>query len=63
MCRAIVEDDYDIALGSQLGPNSKMPRIRRLGNRIFAAMLGILCGRQVVDPASGIRVVNRSSLG
>jgi glycosyltransferase involved in cell wall biosynthesis len=63
MCRAIVEDDYDIALGSRLGPNSKMPKIRRLGNRIFAAMLGILCGRQVVDTASGMRVVNRSSLG
>jgi glycosyltransferase involved in cell wall biosynthesis len=45
MCRAIVEDDYDITLGSRLGPNSKMLRIRRLGNhRIFAARLGILCG-------------------
>jgi glycosyltransferase involved in cell wall biosynthesis len=45
MCRVVVEEDADLALGSRLGPSSKMPRIRKLGNRIFALMLGLLCGR------------------
>jgi glycosyltransferase involved in cell wall biosynthesis len=63
MCRAIVEDEADIALGSRMGPGSKMPTVRRLGNRIFAAMLGLLCGQQVVDTASGMRVLRRSVLG
>jgi glycosyltransferase involved in cell wall biosynthesis len=63
MCRAIVEDEADIALGSRMGPGSKMPAVRRLGNRIFAAMLGLLCGQQVVDTASGMRVLRRSVLG
>ena len=63
MCRVIVEDGADIALGSRLGPGTKMPAIRKLGNRIFAVLLGILCGRQVLDTASGMRVLRRSTLG
>jgi MFS family permease len=39
-----------------------MPGIRRLGNRINAFLLGLLCGRQVTDTASGMRVVRRESL-
>ena len=30
-----------------------------LGNRIYAFLLGLLCGRQVTDTASGMRVVRR----
>jgi glycosyltransferase involved in cell wall biosynthesis len=62
MCRVIVEEDADLALGSRLGPSSKMPRIRKLGNRIFALMLGFLCGRRVTDTASGMRVIRREAL-
>jgi glycosyltransferase involved in cell wall biosynthesis len=61
MCRSVVED-ADLALGSRLGPTSKMPRIRKLGNRIFALMLGLLCGRRVTDTASGMRVIRRDAL-
>jgi glycosyltransferase involved in cell wall biosynthesis len=62
MCRVAVEELADVVLGSRLGPESKMPRIRRLGNRIYAFLLGLLCGRQVTDIASGMRVVRRESL-
>lgn len=62
MCGIAVEESADIVLGSRLGPESKMPRIRRLGNRIYAFLLGFLCGRQVTDTASGMRVVRRKSL-
>ena len=62
MCRLVLEEDADVVLGSRMGPESKMPRIRKLGNRIFAFLLGVLCGKQVTDTASGMRVVRRSSL-
>jgi glycosyltransferase involved in cell wall biosynthesis len=62
MCRVIVEEDADLALGSRLGPTSKMPRIRKLGNRIFALLLGLLCGRRVTDTASGMRVIRREAI-
>jgi len=62
MCRVAVENEVDVVLGSRLGPQSKMPRIRRLGNRIFAFLLGLLCGRSVTDTASGMRVIRRAAL-
>jgi glycosyltransferase involved in cell wall biosynthesis len=62
MCREIVEEGADIALGSRLGPDSKMPPVRKLGNRVFAFLLGLLCGRHVVDTASGMRVLRRDAL-
>ena len=62
LCTAAKEEKADVVLGSRLGPDSKMPAIRRLGNRIYAALLGLLCGHQVTDAASGMRVVSRSSL-
>ena len=62
MCRIAVEDSADVVLGSRLGPESKMPRTRRLGNRIYALLLGFLCGRKITDTASGMRVVRRKSL-
>lgn len=62
MCRIAVNEDADVVLGSRLGPNSKMPKVRRLGNRIYALLLGFLCGRAITDTASGMRVVRRRSL-
>ncbi len=62
MCRVADQESADVVLGSRLGPESKMPGIRRLGNRIYAFLLGLLCGRQVTDTASGMRVVRRESL-
>jgi hypothetical protein len=62
MCREIVEEGADIALGSRLGPDSRMPPLRKLGNRMFAFLLGVLCGRHVIDTASGMRVLRRDAL-
>jgi glycosyltransferase involved in cell wall biosynthesis len=62
LCAALGRDDADIALGSRLTPESRMPRVRRLGNRVFAIMLGVLANRRVTDAASGMRVVRRDAL-
>lgn len=61
LCKAVLEDGADVALGSRMGPDSQMPPIRRLGNRIYALLLGFLTGRSVTDTASGMRVLKRSS--
>lgn len=62
LCRTVLDENADVSLGSRLGADSQMPAIRRAGNRIFAFLLGLLCGRQVTDTASGMRVIRRSSL-
>jgi len=62
LCGAIDTQGSDIALASRMGPDSEMPRIRTLGNRIFAWLLGALSKRSVDDTASGMRVVRRACL-
>jgi glycosyltransferase involved in cell wall biosynthesis len=62
MCRVAIEEDAEIVLGSRMGSDSKMPRVRKLGNRLYALLLGLLCGRSVSDTASGMRVLRRSAL-
>jgi glycosyltransferase involved in cell wall biosynthesis len=62
MCRLALKDRFDIVLGSRMGPQSKMPRLRRVGNRLYAALLGFLSGRFVTDTASGMRVLRRAAL-
>jgi glycosyltransferase involved in cell wall biosynthesis len=51
-----------IALGCRLNANSKMPWVRRAGNRFFAALLSLLSSSSIRDSASGMRVVRRSCL-
>jgi glycosyltransferase involved in cell wall biosynthesis len=62
MCRRLLDDGAAICLGSRMGPDSQMPRIRRLGNRCYAWLLRLLSGRQVQDSASGMRVIRRDAL-
>ncbi len=45
-----------------LGPDTEMPLLRRVGNRFYAVILGILCGKFVTDTASGMRVIRRAVL-
>lgn len=52
----------DIAVGNRLNSSSKMPALRRLGNRLFAILLTTLATRRVTDTASGMRVIRRSAL-
>jgi glycosyltransferase involved in cell wall biosynthesis len=56
------DSQADVVLASRLGTDSKMPKIRRVGNRIFAALLTTLAGKSVVDTASGFRVIRHRSL-
>jgi len=62
MCREIIDRGQDVVLGCRIGPDSKMPRIRRVGNRIFALLLGLLSRRMVRDTTSGMRVLRREAL-
>jgi glycosyltransferase involved in cell wall biosynthesis len=62
MCRVQREQSADIVLGSRMGPGSEMPRIRRIGNRLFAVLLGVVSGRAISDTASGMRVLRREAL-
>lgn len=62
MCRVAIEESTDVVLGCRLGPDSRMPLIRRTGNMAFAAMLGLLAQKKVTDTASGMRVIRAESL-
>lgn len=61
LCRAIADRGADVVLGDRMGTTSRMPAIRRLGNRIFAGLLSALAGAPVRDSASGMRVVRRGA--
>ena len=62
LCRAIESHDADVAIGSRMGSDSRMPAIRMLGNTLFALLLGLLSRRPVGDTASGMRVIRRDRL-
>lgn len=62
LCRALDEEDADVALGSRLGEESRMPLVRAVGNRVLAWTLGRLAKREVRDTASGMRVIRRACL-
>lgn len=61
LCRVLQESGADMALGSRMGPESRMPAVRRLGNRAYAVLLSILSNRPVTDTASGMRVLGRAA--
>ncbi len=61
MCSQILDDRAEVVLGSRMGSDSKMPRIRRIGNWLYAVLLGFLTGRSVTDVASGMRVLTRDA--
>ena len=56
------ETDANIALGSRLHRDSKMPLVRRVGNALYALLLSIMSGSRVHDSASGMRVIRRECL-
>ena len=61
LCRAVGEG-ADVALGSRMGKESRMPWVRTLGNRIYAVILSVLSNQRVTDTASGMRVMRRGRL-
>ncbi|HEY6990107.1 MAG TPA: glycosyltransferase family 2 protein [Bryobacteraceae bacterium] len=62
LCRVIEADHADVAIGCRMNKESKMPALRRVGNTIFATLLGLFSSTRVRDTASGMRVVRRASL-
>lgn len=62
LCNAITNENADIAVGSRLNKQSKMPFVRRLGNRLFSMLLTLVSSEQIKDTASGMRVIKRSVL-
>src|SRR5262249_50334102 len=62
LINALKIHDADIALGCRLNVHSEMPRLRRLGNRLFASMLTLLSSSTLRDTASGMRVLRRTCL-
>jgi glycosyltransferase involved in cell wall biosynthesis len=62
MIRCLTRTGADVVLAGRLSPESKMPRIRKVGNILFAKLLGAVSGKKLTDCASGFRVVRRSSL-
>src|SRR5882724_13204650 len=62
LCRVIEADHADVAIGCRMNKESKMPALRRVGNTIFAMLLGLFSSTRVRDTASGMRVVRRASL-
>ena len=64
LCRAILDRGADLVIGSRMaGAQSRMPLVRRLGNRFFALLLTLLGRTAVTDSASGMRVFRREALG
>ena len=62
LCRELLEGEHDLVLGGRMGQRSQMPRVRRVGNTLFAILLGHLSRRSVRDVASGMRVLRREAL-
>ena len=62
LMRRLTETNADVVLAARLNPESKMPLIRKIGNVMFARLLGLVSGNSLTDTASGFRIVRRSSL-
>jgi len=62
LINALVKNNADIAIGSRLGAGTRMPMIRRVGNRIYAAIINYFEDAGITDCASGMRVLRREAL-
>lgn len=60
---AAVAANADIVIGSRMaGEKSEMPKVRRLGNMIFARLVNIISASAITDSASGMRLFKRDVL-
>jgi glycosyltransferase involved in cell wall biosynthesis len=62
LCDVIQAEGASVALGSRMQRGNQMPRLRRVGNVLYALLLGSLSGKAITDTASGMRVVRRDAL-
>ncbi len=63
LCQPLLAEQADMAIARRngAGPNH-MPRLRRLGNRVFAWILSWIAETRVFDTASGMRVFRKRDL-
>ena len=59
---ALKRENAHIALGSRIHKDSKMPLLRRIGNKIYATIINILWKTNISDSASGMRMLRRDVL-
>src|SRR5262249_20243949 len=57
-----VKRGASIGVGNRMQPDSDMLAIRRVGDRFFAWLIGMLSGASVGDAGSGMRVIKREAL-
>lgn len=58
-----VASNADIVIGSRMaGAASEMPKVRRLGNLIFARLVSLISAKSISDSASGMRIFKKSIL-
>lgn len=62
LCRVLQSEHAAVALGSRMQSGNHMPRVRRIGNTLYALLLGTLSGKAITDTASGMRVIRRDAL-
>jgi len=62
LVNGLLEDGADICVGSRMGPGSKMPFVRRVGNVAYRLLINVLGSTRITDAASGMRVLRRTSL-
>ena len=59
--QCVMEDKVDFAIGSRFfnteANKAKIPRLNRLGNRIFNSLIGLLTGAKISDSQSGFRAI------
>jgi glycosyltransferase involved in cell wall biosynthesis len=62
--QCVMEDKVDFAIGSRFfnaeANKAKIPRLNRLGNRIFNSLIGLLTGVKISDSQSGFRSIRSS---
>jgi glycosyltransferase involved in cell wall biosynthesis len=63
LCRVAREQGADVVVGSRRsGAASEMPPVRRVGNFVWSSLVSVIGNHRVADPASGMRVLQRSAL-
>ncbi len=62
LINSMVKNESDIAIGSRLGPESQMPKIRRFGNSVYVKIINFFGSVKITDSASGMRVFKRKAL-
>jgi glycosyltransferase involved in cell wall biosynthesis len=61
--QAACAENADLVIGSRMaGAESQMPKVRRLGNLIFARLVSLISAKQISDSASGMRIFKKSIL-